>query len=145
MLARFIATGLFLSAVGLPGQSPGLQITEILASNDRGLTDQDRDSSDWLEIHNPGTGLVDLGGHYLTDSWGKLAKWRFPTPTKIGPGGYQLVFASGKDRAVAGKELHTNFELDAGGECLALVAPDGKTVISVYTPSFPRQFTDSLP
>jgi hypothetical protein len=35
------------------------------------------------------------------------------------------VFASGKDRRVAGAELHSNFRLDAAGEYLALVRPDG--------------------
>ena len=58
--------------------------------------------------------------------------------SSIPAGGYLLVFASGKDRAVAGQELHTNFSLEQMGEYLALVMPDGTTVADSFAP-FPAQ------
>src|SRR5262249_39996624 len=57
-------------------------------------------------------------------------------------GNYLVVFASNKNRRTPGAPLHTNFKLDAAGEYLALVQPDGVTVASEYAPAFPPQVTD---
>ena len=51
-----------------------------------------------------------------------------------------IVFASGKNRSLGDKELHTNFMLDSNGEYLALIKPDGKTINSEY--NYPKQKTD---
>ena len=99
-------------------------ISEFLASNNGGLRDEDNDTPDWIEIFNSGTNTVSLGGWYLTDSAADLTKWRFPA-TNIGPNGFVLVFASGKNRATAGAPLHASFSLDADGEYLALVERSG--------------------
>ena len=48
-----------------PFDASMLRITEIVASNDESLQDYDGDSSDWLEIFNPGVDSVDLGGMKL--------------------------------------------------------------------------------
>ena len=78
----------------------------------------------------------------LTDSAGTLQKWLFPAGVTLQPGEFLVVFASGKDRAVAGQELHTNFNLSASGEYLALVAADGVTPISEFAPGYPAQQSD---
>src|SRR6185436_15842142 len=114
-------------------------ISEFAAVNDGPLADEDGDNSDWIELHNTGTNTVNLNGWYLTDAAGNLQKWRFPA-TNMPPNGYLIVFASNKDRRVAGRTLHTNFKLEAGGEYLALVKPDGVTVASAYDP-YPPQVT----
>lgn len=80
---------------------------------------------------------MSLEGWYLTDDPAMLMKWRFPAVT-IPAAGFLVVFASGKDRAVADTPLHANFSLDAEGEYLALVWQDGKTVIQAFNP-FPKQ------
>src|SRR5262245_12559741 len=71
-------------------------ITEFMAANDGILLDEDGDSSDWIELHNSGTNVVNLDGWYLRDSG---AEWRFPA-TNIPPNGYLIVFASDKNRRV---------------------------------------------
>jgi len=116
-------------------------ITEFLASNDAGLVDEDGESSDWIELHNAGDTALDLTGWHLTDDSGDLTQWAFPAET-LNPGEYLVVFASNKDRAVAGNELHTNFKLSASGEYLALVQQDGTTVAFEYAPEYPAQSTD---
>jgi hypothetical protein len=58
----------------------------------------------------------------------------------IPAGGYLVVYASDKNRRDPTKELHTNFSLEANGEYLALVKPDGKTIASEFAPKFPAQF-----
>ena len=119
-----------------------LHITEFMADNGGSRLDSDGDASDWIEIFNSGPDFADLNGHFLTDEEGTMTKWQFPT-VQIPAGGFLLVFASGKNRSGAGSELHTNFNLAKAGEYLALVAPDGSTVIAEFgsaTNPLPAQF-----
>ncbi|GAA5494505.1 hypothetical protein Rhal01_00667 [Rubritalea halochordaticola] len=115
-------------------------ISEFLASNDSELADEDGEFSDWIEIYNPDSTTINLGGWHLTDNATNLDKWTFPS-TVLPAGGYLIVFASDKDRAVSGSELHTGFKLSSGGEYLALVKPDGTTKTSEFNP-FPAQSED---
>ncbi len=115
-------------------------ISEFMAVNDSTLQDEDGDFSDWIEIHNPDATPVDLAGWHLTDDSADLTAWTFPAAV-VPAGGYLVVFASNKNRAVAGSELHTNFRLTGGGEYLALVMPDGTTVTSSFDP-YPQQLPD---
>ena len=119
-----------------------VQISEFMAVNDTTLRDQDNEYVDWIEIHNPTDSPVNLDDWYLTDNETNLTKWQFPAET-IGPEDYLVVFASKKDRAVAGSQLHTNFKLDGSNpEYLALVRPDGVTIAYEYAPTFPVQVVD---
>ncbi|MGC8744091.1 MAG: lamin tail domain-containing protein [Verrucomicrobiia bacterium] len=120
---------------------PQLIITEFMASNTRTLADEDGSYEDWIEIYNKSTNTVDLNGWYLTDSRTDLTKWRFPS-TNLSAGAYIVVFVSGKDRRVPGARLHTNFKLSNSGEYLALVEPDGRTIATEFSPTFPPQFAD---
>lgn len=117
-----------------------LLISEFMASNSGGLLDQDGEASDWVEVFNPSTSPVSLGGWSLTDNAKQPKKWGFPSVT-LEPNAFLVVFASGKNRAIAGAELHTNFRLSADGEYLGLIRPDG-SVADAYTPSFPMQRGD---
>lgn len=109
-------------------------ITEFLASNNSGLLDEDGTRQDWIEIYNPDAAPVDLGGYHLTDNSGIPDRWTFPSGVILAPGAYLVVFASGKDRAVAGQNLHTDFGLAAGGEYVGLFAPGGAgAALSEYT------------
>ncbi|MBN1363112.1 MAG: lamin tail domain-containing protein [Sedimentisphaerales bacterium] len=128
------------AAQGLDTPASGLMISEFLASNDRGLRDEEGDYSDWIEIHNASASIVDLEGWYLTDDLGDLKQWEFPAVV-VEPGGYLVVFASGKNERDPQDELHTSFSLSSGGESAALVEPDGETVAHAYA-DYPRQFAD---
>lgn len=137
MAARILLLLLLVSIV--PARS-GVIISEFMADNAGQLRDQDGESPDWIELRNDSTNTVNLLGWHLTDEQINLTKWTFPA-TNLPPGGHLFVFASAKNRAVAGRELHTNFQLDAGGGYLALVGPDGMSVASAFNP-FPRQRFD---
>lgn len=110
---------LIISTITVHSNSHKLYINEMMSSNDKFILDVDGDDSDWLEIYNDSRSAVNLSGYCLSDKRGNLELWRFPDTT-IGPWGYLLVFASNKDRAVPGQELHTNFAISAGGEDLFL-------------------------
>jgi len=113
-------------------------ITEFMASNQTGLLDEDGDRPDWIELHNPDLVPLDLGGYGLTDDVARPGRWRIPAGTVLPPGGYLVIFASNKDRAVAGQPLHTNFSLSAGGEYLGLTAPGGGAALSEWNPYPPQ-------
>ncbi|MHC4744769.1 MAG: chitobiase/beta-hexosaminidase C-terminal domain-containing protein, partial [Planctomycetota bacterium] len=127
-----------------------LLITEFMASNhspnppeeEGQLVDEDGDSSDWIEIYNPTDITIDLAGWYLTDSDSNLAKWQFPAGVELTSGEFLVVFASNKDRKNPPNPLHTNFELNAGPEYLALVSSDGISIVHEYYPEYPDQLGD---
>ncbi len=138
LLVLLAVTGLALPLAAAPQAA----ISEFLAANQHTLLDEDGDDPDWIELRNLTAAPLDLSGWYLTDDDADLTKWSFPAGASMPAGAYWVVFASGKDRAVAGLNLHTNFKLADSGEYLALVLPDGVTVVSEYAPEYPEQFTD---
>ena len=141
-LKRLWATFFLVLPLLVIDANAGLRISEFMASNDSTLLDEDGESSDWIEIYNPveDNTAINLDGYALSDDPLLLQKWTFPD-TQLAPGSRLVVFASGKDRAVTGSELHTNFSLERNGEFLALVAPDGITTLSVFD-TYPEQFED---
>ena len=139
MMPLFAALWLCCSAGVLTAQNSPV-VSEFLAVNTKAPLDRDHDSSDWIELYNPTGQAIDLDGWYLTDDMDELEKWEFP-PVTIAPGGYLVVFASGKNVREAGGELHTSFSLQAGGESVALVHPDGVTVAQAYA-DYPPQLAD---
>jgi hypothetical protein len=112
-------------------------ITEFMASNSSGLADENGSYQDWIEIENSTNAAVDLFNWSLTDTAGNLNKWRFPAKS-LAARARLVVFASGKDRVNPANNLHTNFNLSAGGEYLALVRPDG-SVATEFAATYPPQ------
>ncbi len=123
-----------------PIRGDGPIITEFVASNKASLMDSEGDSPDWIEIYNPTAETLDLAGWFLTDNLGNLDKWELPA-VELAAGGYLVVFASGRDLRDPMGQLHTSFSLQAGGESLALVEPDGATIAFAY-PDYPPQLVD---
>lgn len=139
MTSRF-AFGVCFLVWSAAAQAAGPVLSEFVALNQTSLRDADGDSSDWIEIVNQATTATNLLGWHLTDDATRPAKWTFPS-TPLHPGEFLVVFASGKNHAVAGRELHTNFRLNDSGEYLALTRPDN-TVASEFAPTFPPQGAD---
>jgi len=94
-------------------QSTTITISEIMASNSSIIADEDGEYSDWIEIHNSSSSTINLQGYTLSDDINTLDQWSFPS-VSLNANQYLIVFASGKNRASAGSELHTNFKLSAG-------------------------------
>jgi len=115
----------------LLGAGGPVVISEFVASNNI-FEDEDGDSSDWIELYNPTDTTVDLSGWYLTDSAENLNKWKFPEGISLQPDEYLVVFASDKNRRDDPNYLHTNFELSADGEYLAIIHSDGVTIAHEY-------------
>ena len=93
---------------GISSASGGLRLNEILASNRAGRLDDEGQTSDWIEIHNPGASPMRLGGYRLTNDPNVPDKWAFPN-NRIPAGGYHLVWMSGLDRvSLAPQALRTS-------------------------------------
>lgn len=116
-------------------------ITEFMADNTVTLADEDGSFNDWIELHNPTATPVSLDDWALTDDALLMQKWTFPNGVTVPSRGYLLVWASNKNRRVAGQPLHTNFRLSAGGEYLALVKPD-LSKATEFAPAYPSQIPD---
>ena len=72
---------------GTPGapriEPAGIVISEVLAH-----TDPPVNQSDSIELYNPTSRTIDVGGWYLSDSRVSLLKFRIPDGTVVGPGDF---------------------------------------------------------
>lgn len=115
--------------------SSGFYINEVLAINSsQGLDPDNNNFVDWIEIYNSNIAPVDLSGYYLTDNLNRLNKWEIPAGTIVPSGGYLMFWADGLD-----VDYHLNFRLDADGEEIAIVSPEGLIMDSL---SFNKQLVD---
>lgn len=121
-------------------QTPSICINEFMASNTSTLADEDGDYSDWIEIYNPTPYNIDLANWSLTDDKRQIRKWLFPAVT-LKKGCYIVVYASGKNRKIAGDELHTNFNLNRNGEYLALYS-SSENKMTEFSPFFKSMTAD---
>jgi hypothetical protein len=129
--------------------SPPLQaqivISEFLAENVSGIKDENDSRQDWIELYNSSASTVSVSGWWLTDKTTNTALWQFPN-ISIPANSTLLVWASGKNRRIAGQPLHTNFSLSKSGEYLGLYKPNATTgqpeMVNDFAPSYPAQATD---
>ena len=99
-----------------------IKISELMPSNKDYLSDEDGDSSDWIELVNLGNLPVSLSGCWLSNDEGMPYLWQFPDTT-LPEGERILVFCSGKNKS--DRELHSNFTLSKSGGAVLLSAPSG--------------------
>lgn len=121
-------------------KSNGLYINEFMASNSQTYADAVGEYEDWIEIYNSNATPMDLAGYYITDDLTKLTK--IPLTKTAGllvvpAKGFLIIWGGGNTSLGAS---HIDIGLSANGEALALVAPDGTTVLDSYT--FPAQKAD---
>ena len=118
--------------------NPSLFVNEIMAINDSTISDESGEFDDWFEIYNPEDYPARLEGFYVSDKKDNLTKWQFPaSDIEILPGEYIIIWCDEDQEQGA---THTNFKLSGNGEFIALVSPDGETVIDSI--SFPQQQPD---
>lgn len=117
---RSLATpdpNLFTLAIGMP--TPTLEISEIVASNRNGLTDENGGHPDWVEIRNYGATAVRLDKISLALGLFEDAnRYKFPNDAVLAPGDYFIVFC---DNNVSQSARHAPFDLGADGGQLFLI------------------------
>lgn len=100
----------------------------------------EKETSDWIELHNTSPNAVDLSNWSLTDDAQLISKWIFPAGTSIQGNGHLLILADNPDAPIPGAVyLHANFKLGANGDFVGLFNAAGEEV-SVISPSYPKQF-----
>ena len=104
-----------------------LVINEVVSNNDSSMADYAGDFPDWIELFNGSDAEINLNGYSLTDDATDPAKWKFGM-TVIEPGGFLVIFASGKAPSEAIDEFHAGFRINSSGEILHLFDPSGKLV-----------------
>lgn len=111
---------------------PTLYINEIMANNLSCCPDQDgtkEEFDDWIEIYNPGSTPVDIGGMYLSQDKNDPLGYQIPKSnselTTIPPGGFILLWADGNPEQGV---LHLSFKLNYMGEYIGLFFEDGRKI-----------------
>ncbi|MCX5674282.1 MAG: lamin tail domain-containing protein, partial [Planctomycetota bacterium] len=112
-------------------------ITEFLADNTRTYPDQSGSYWDWIEVQNVSPATVNLAGWHLTDKPDEPNEWWHFPAVDLPSGQCLVVYASDKGTVING-EIHTDFKLNADGEPLALLDPNGVKA-SEFSPAFPPQ------
>ncbi len=103
-------------AANLPGNARELIINEYLSKNSCSITDDSQELDDWIEIYNPTSDTLDLGGLYFTDSLDNKMKHRIPEgspETKIAPLSFKVLWA---DNQPEQGPLHLGFRMDSKHE-----------------------------
>lgn len=85
-------------------------INEFSTSNFSLVLDNHNEYEDWIELYNPTSGTVNIGGFYLSDRTTQPTKWQFPPNVMINSNSYLVVWASGRNQSI-GNYHHTNFKL----------------------------------
>jgi hypothetical protein len=113
-------------------------INEWMASNSRTIQDpDDNDFDDWFELYNAGAQAADLSGYSLSTDLASPGNYVLPVGTTIPAGGFLFIWADNENSTNG--QLHASFKLAAGGESIALFAPNGNVIDSV---TFGRQTAD---
>ena len=111
---------------------PKLYINEFMASNDTSFADENGDYDDWIEIYNPDSVAVDIGGMFISDDLADLTAFQIPATapdsTTIPPKGFLVLWA---DKESEQGVLHVEIKLSGGGEQIALTAPNGAVIDSL--------------
>ena len=113
---------------------PLVVFNELMSDNTKTLLDPDEPGEypDWIELHNPSSLPVNLGGRYLTDDLTDPQKFRIKDGIILPANGYLVFIADGEPEQ---GPLHLNFRLSQNGESVSLLdtASDGFRPLSEVT------------
>ena len=123
--------------------SSGLIISEFMPNNRYGIPDAYGKSSDWIEIHNPSSFDISIGGFGLSDDASDPLKWVFPEDALLPANGYLVIYASGNNTVFEG-EYHTNFSLGESDEIIILSEPDAAIADSMIVEKLPGNVSKGI-
>ena len=113
----------------------GVYLSEVMASNDSITVVPDRENTDWIEIYNAGTEIVDLSGWGLSDRLDRARKWQFPQGTRIGPGEYKVILCDRLTEKNTIPEPHSGFKISKlNQETITLSDPTGRVLDKINLP-----------
>ncbi|MEN8223988.1 MAG: lamin tail domain-containing protein [Bacteroidota bacterium] len=125
-----------------PPPTVELFINEFMASNDFAFPGPQGDYPDWIEIYNPGTEAIMLGGYFLADDLvDPTAMYEipdtYPDSVTVAAGGFIVFYAN---KGEASSVMNLDFKLSGGGEQVGLWNP-GQHFLDSLT--YTDQITDT--
>jgi hypothetical protein len=121
-----------------PNQEPAaiaqlLFVNEVQPENSGIYHDPEFQYDPWIEIYNPNSFQVNLGGYYLSVN-GTPSQWPIPTNepynTVIAPNSFKVFWC---DNDISFGATHTSLSLNPLGGTATLTGPDGLTPVSSLT------------
>lgn len=109
-----------------------LVISEIMASNQNAVPDENGEFSDYIEVWNRGDTDVNINGVGLSDREDRV-RFLFPNVV-LAADARVVVFASGRSQNDVTKPFHANFKVSATRETISLFSPTGLIIDQVITP-----------
>ncbi len=107
-----------------------LLINEVCSKNHMILMGDPGQYPDWIELHNTGPEVIDLGHYHLSDRIQNLGKWQLPD-IALAPGDH-VVFLSGD---TANGIMYFPFGISSAGETVFLSDADLNVVHSMAVPA----------
>lgn len=114
------------------GVYQGLVISEVMASNQTALPDENGEYPDWIEIWNSSANDIEMENVGLSDDELSIS-FLFPKMT-LKAGERIIVYCDKTNQATVGKPLHAKFGLSSNGETITLYDPNAYVIDSVKTP-----------
>lgn len=110
-----------------------LRINEVMLVNTSNYTDNFGNRGAWIEIMNLGYNKVNTATCYLSNDLNEPKKYMIPKgdPATVIPLRQFIVFFA--DSITQHGTLHLNFKIDSLSRFIALISPDGKTIIDSVT------------
>ena len=105
-------------ATGVTGDYEGLVISEVMASNNTAVTDENGKYADWIEIWNSTDKVMNLEGVGLSDKSDRI-RFLFPK-VSLAPDGRVVVFCDNTNQSSANQAFHAKFKLSSTGETVYL-------------------------
>lgn len=99
---------------------PTLWLNEAQADNLTGPLDNFSQRDPWVELYNPGTNALSLGGYFLASSYTNLAQWSFPSNVSVPAKGFLTVWCDNQTNQTVTGVPHTSFRLSSGSGRVAL-------------------------
>lgn len=121
-----------------PNQEPAaiaqlLFVNEVQPENSGIYHDPEFQYDPWIEIYNPNSFQVNLGGYYLSVN-GTPSQWPIPTNepynTVIAPNSFKVFWC---DNDISFGATHTSLSLNPAGGTVTLTGPDGLTPVNSLT------------
>jgi hypothetical protein len=110
-----------------------VRLNEFMARNLGAVVDSYGQNADWIELHNPGSTAVDLGGYGLILQFGSTNRWDFPKGVSVNARGYLVIWCDASRAASTqpGAALNSGQSLSGQGGLVGLVNKSGQTIDSV--------------
>ena len=121
--------GLSVFRNGIKDEEPRLLLSEVLASNQNIIPDENGVFSDAVELYNSSNSAISLQEYWLSDDLAQRFAWQLPA-LSLQPGEYLVVFCDGESYVSESGEIHAPFSLsrsdtlvltDHQGFCQSLV------------------------